>query len=161
MNDLPLETQQVILTDAAQRDIVTARRKQLLEILWRERYLTRSGLMARAEAFLGKGCFGKSAWEDTFYRDMRLVKKAFKAAGYELVYSRSKEKSGYYLRDEPSFHPLIQRAIVGAVAEVDAKQVAITSKFQPAQRVQQGFSISNLANQVVAYRQGQREAAHG
>ncbi|MEA3351230.1 MAG: hypothetical protein U9Q82_11455, partial [Chloroflexota bacterium] len=84
MKDLPLKAQNIILHDAVERDIVTARRKCLLEILWHERYLTRSGLIARVEAELVKGCFGKSAWEDVFYRDMRVVKKAFQAAGYEL-----------------------------------------------------------------------------
>ncbi|MBC8496653.1 MAG: hypothetical protein H8D37_03230 [Chloroflexi bacterium] len=160
MIDLPLETQQVILHDAVQRDMVTARRKYLLEILWRERYLTRAGLIARVEASLGKDCFGKSAWEDTFYRDMRLIKEAFQAASYELVYCRSKHKPGYYLRGQASIHPMLQGAIAGAVADVDAGQIAITRQLTPAQRVHQGCSITDLANGVVAYRRDQREAAH-
>ena len=74
-----------ILQDAMERDITTARRVTLLEILWNERYLTRAQLIARVELRLGKNCFGASAWEDTFYRDMRLVKQAFETAGYRLL----------------------------------------------------------------------------
>ena len=92
----------VILQDATQRDITTARRVGLLETLWNERYLTRSQLIARVELRLGKKCFGISAWEDTFYRDMRFVKQAFEAAGYRLLYSRNKKQAGYYLDEQPA-----------------------------------------------------------
>ena len=81
---------EVVLQDAIQRDITTARRAALLGILWNERRLTRAQLIARVEYKLGRNCFGISAWEDTFYRDMRLVKQAFQAAGYQLEYSRNK-----------------------------------------------------------------------
>lgn len=158
MKPLSLEAQNIILQDAVKRDTVTARRNNLLEILWHERYLTRSGLIARVEAIVGKDCFGKSAWEVTFYRDMRVVKRAFRAAGYELAYSRSHDRSGYYLRNQTSVSPALLRVIEGAVAEVDPGQVTITRQLQSRERVQQGFSISNLANQVVTYRQKQREA---
>jgi len=62
---------QALLEDAAQRELVTARRKLLVEFLSRERYLTRSGLMSRVEMVLGKGSFGNTSWEDVFYRDMK------------------------------------------------------------------------------------------
>ena len=81
-----------ILHNAIQRDITTARHAALLEILLNERYLTRSQLIARVELRLGKGCFGVSAWEDTFYRDMRFVKQAFEGAGFQLRYSRNKQQ---------------------------------------------------------------------
>jgi hypothetical protein len=91
---LPTVTKDTILHDVIQRDITTARRFALLETLWNERYLTRSQLIARVELRLGKNCFGVSAWEDTFYRDMRFVKQAFEVAGYELLYSRNKQQPG-------------------------------------------------------------------
>jgi hypothetical protein len=87
---LPILMRDTLLRDAIHRDITTARRSALLEILWNERYLTRSQLIARVELRLGKNCFGISAREDTFYRDMRFVKQAFEAAGYRLRYSRNK-----------------------------------------------------------------------
>lgn len=61
--------------DAIQRDLTTARRVALLEVLWNERYLTRSQIMARVELPLGRGCFGASVWQDSFYRDLRMVKQ--------------------------------------------------------------------------------------
>ena len=160
MKEIPKKATHIILEDAAERDTVTARRKRLLEILWGERYLTRTGLISRVEATLGKGCFGESAWEDTFYRDMRVVKRAFQSAGYKLAYSRSRNKSGYYLREQAPVNPALKRVILGAVNEIDTQQVKITRQLQPGERVQQGVSISNLANQVVTYRQSQREGTH-
>src|SRR5690349_21320648 len=93
---LPVVMKDAILEDAIQRDVTTARRVALLEILWDERYLTRSQLIARVELRLGKNCFGISAWEDTFYRDMRFVKQAFDMTGYQLLYSRKQARPGYY-----------------------------------------------------------------
>ena len=58
---LPAVLKDTILHDAIQRDITTARRLVLLEILWNERYLTRAQLIARVELRLGRGCFGSSA----------------------------------------------------------------------------------------------------
>jgi hypothetical protein len=43
----------VILQDAIQRDITTARSVALLELLWNERYLTRAQLIARVKLRLG------------------------------------------------------------------------------------------------------------
>ena len=60
----------VLLEDAITRDRTTARRAALLKILHQERYLTREQLIVRVEGILGVGCFGDSAWIDTFYRDM-------------------------------------------------------------------------------------------
>ena len=55
---LPPVMKDAILEDAVQRDITTARRMILLEILWNERYLTRAQLIARVELQLGKIALG-------------------------------------------------------------------------------------------------------
>ncbi|MBI5825743.1 MAG: hypothetical protein HZB18_17075 [Chloroflexi bacterium] len=81
----------VMLHDAMRRAVTTARRVTLFQILWNERYLTRDQLMIRMEYRLGRNCFGSSA-EDTFYRDMRVVKQEFQAAGHVLEYSRNPKK---------------------------------------------------------------------
>src|SRR3990172_6697209 len=91
---LPFAAIDILLQDAIQRDITTARRVALLELLWNERYLTRAQLIARVELRLGRGCFGSSAWQDTFYRDMRVVKKALDTADFPLLYSRNKQQPG-------------------------------------------------------------------
>jgi len=141
-----------ILEDAIQRDVTTARRAALLEILWNERYLTRSQLIARVELRLQKNCFGISAWEDTFYRDMRFVKQAFEVVSYQLLYSRKKEQPGYYLDGQPALSSEIQQVLKGSAAEVDQRQIDIYRKLSFAERFHQGCSISDTARKVVAYR---------
>jgi hypothetical protein len=141
-----------ILCDALQRDITTARRIVLLEILWNERYLTRSQLIARVELRLGKNSFGVSAWEDTFYRDMRFVKQAFEVAGFRLLYSRNKQQPGYYLDGQPALSSEIRQVLKGSAVEVDQRQIDIYRKLSFAERFHQGCSISDTAREVVAFR---------
>ena len=151
-SSLPPVMKDAILHDAIRRDITTARRFALLEILWNERYLTRSQLIARVEIRLGKNCFGVAAWEDTFYRDVRFVKQAFEAAGYQLMYSRNKKQPGYYLDGQPALSPEIKQTLRGSAAEVDQRQIDIYRKLSFAERFHQGCSISDTARKVVAYR---------
>jgi hypothetical protein len=147
-----MKAQDTILQDAIQRDLTTARRATLLETLWRERYLTRAQLIARVEQRLGKNCFGGSAWEDTFYRDVHLVKQAFKAAGFALMYSRNKHETGYYLEGQPALSPELKQILHSSMAEVDSRQIEIYQRLSPADRFRQGCSISDTARQVVAFR---------
>ena len=149
---LPPVMKDAILQDAIRRDITTARRIALLEILWNERYLTRAQLIARVELRLGKNCFGILAWEDTFYREMRFVKQAFEAAGCRLLYSRNKKQPGYYLDGQPALSSEIRQVLKGSAAEVDQRQLDIYHKLSYAERFHQGCSISDMARQVVAYR---------
>jgi len=142
----------VLLQDAIERDITTARRAALLHILWNERFLTRFQLIARVEYQLGRDCFGVSAWEDTFFRDMRVVKQAFHAAGLVLEYSRKKEKRGYAVQGQEALSLEFKRMIQASAAEVDQRQIDIYRKLSPAARFQQGSAISDTARNVVAYR---------
>ena len=147
---------EVLLHDAITRDRTTARRATILNILHQERYLTREQLIVRVEGKLGKGCFGTSAWQDTFYRDMQVVKRALRAAGYQPAYSRRLHRPGYYLRDQPSIGPYLSATLDGCVAEADPSQISIFKQLSFEQRFKQGCSISNLACQVVANRIRQR-----
>lgn len=147
-----LKAIKIILGDAIQRDLTTARRMALLDILWGERYLTREQLIARVEFRLRKDCFGKSSWEDNFYRDLRLVKEAFNAAGHQLLYSRNKQRPGYYLKGQPAILPELRRNMVSSLAEVDPRQIDIYRRLSPAERFRQGCSISDTARKVTAYR---------
>lgn len=149
---LPTVMQDAILHDAIQRDITTARRAALLEILWNERYLTRVQLIARVELRLGRGCFGSSAWRDTFYRDLRIVKLAFETGGYRLLYSRNKQQPGYYLDGQPALSSEIKQVLKSSAAEVDQRQIDIYRTLSFAERFYQGCSISDTARKVVAYR---------
>ena len=143
---------EVVLHDAMQRDITTARRAALLQILWNERYLTRVQLIVRAEYRLGRNCFGTSAWEDTFYRDIRVVKQAFQAAGYLLDYSRKREHPGYYLQGQPALLPEFKQLVKASASEVDQRQIDIYHQLSAAARFRQGCAISDTARNVVVYR---------
>jgi hypothetical protein len=147
---------EILLKDAATRDRPTARRLALMIILSQERYLTRDQLISRVEARLGWGCFGDSAWEDTFFRDMKVVKQAFQSTSCRLAYSRRPNQPGYYLAGLPAVSSELLNILAGSVLEVDLAQVAILRKLSFPARFQQGCSISNLARQVVANRIHQR-----
>ena len=143
---------EVLLHDAMQRDVTTARRAALLQILWNERYLIRVQLIARAEYRLGRNCFGTFAWEDTFYRDMRVVKQAFQAAGYLLEYSRNREQPGYFLHGQPALSPEFKQLVKASASEADQRQIDIYQQLSAAARFRQGCAISDTARKVVAYR---------
>jgi hypothetical protein len=146
------KAREVIFQDAVHRDMTTARRAALLDLLWNERFLTRAQLIARVDQKLGNNCFGKSAWEDNFYRDMRLVKQAFRAAGFHLAFSRNKQRSGYYLLGQPPLSPELDQLLKSCSAEVDQRQIDIYCQLSPADRFRQGCAISDAARHVVAYR---------
>ena len=149
---LPNRIRDILLKDAIQRDRTTARRACLLAVLWGERFLTKSHLVARVEGELGRGCFGESSWEDTFYRDMRMVKQALSVAGFRLVYSRRSSQPGYYLSGQPDIEPSLSATLHGSISEVDAAQIRIFCRMSHQQRILKGFSISDTAREVVAYR---------
>lgn len=149
---LPRKAVDIMLHDAMQRDITTARRVILFQILWNERYLTRTQLIVRVEYRLGRNCFGTAAWEDTFYRDMRVVKQAFQAAGHILEYSRGRKNTGYYVKGQPPLLPEFRQMVKASVAEVDQRQINIYRQLSAADRFRQGCSISDSARNVVAYR---------
>lgn len=156
---LPQKAVETLLQDASQRDRTTARRVRLFNVLLQERFLTREHLIARVEAVLGKGCFGDAAMEDTFYRDMKVVRDAFKSAGYNLGYSRGSKHPGYYLRGQPGLGNDLATALEGSIAEISLAQIDIYRQLSPAQRFRQGCSISDTAREVVVYRIRQRNPA--
>ena len=130
----------------------TAGRLALLQILWNERYLTGVQLMRRVGCTLGKNCFGIVAQEATFHRDIRVVRKAFEAAGYTLEHSRNKGQKGYYLQGQPALSPAFEQLIKASIAEVDQRQIDIYRQLSAAERFRQGSSISDISRNVVAYR---------
>ena len=149
---LPTIVKEALLQDAIRRDLTTARRVTLLETLWNERFLTRAQLITRVELRLGRGSFGSSAWQDTFYRDMRIVKQALDVSGYPLLYSRNRKQPGYYLQGQPALSAEFEQILKTSSAEVDQRQIDIYLKLSPADRFHQGCAISDTARKVVAYR---------
>jgi len=155
----PQKAVEALLQDASRRDRTTARRVCMFNILLHERFLKREHLIIRVEGMLGKGCFGISAVEDTFYRDMKVAKDAFKAAGYDLGYSRSATRPGYYLVGQAALGAELDLALQGSIDEVSQAQISIYRRMSPARCFQQGCSISDTAREVVVYRIRQRNPA--
>lgn len=149
---LPHNMVNALLQDAIHRDMTTARRAILSKILWNERFLTRSQLIARVEYQLGKGCFGAASWEDIFYRDMRAVKNIFQAAGLQLRHSRMKDQPGYFIQGQGQLSQELMDAIKASAAEVDQRQIDIYKTMSPAARFRQGCAISDAARNALAYR---------
>ena len=147
---------EVLLRDAIDRDPTTARRTAIINILLHERYLRREQLIVRVEGMLGKGCFGALAWEDVFYRDLRIVKAAFKGAGHQLVYSRRVTRPGYFLRGQPAVSTELSDILKQGAAEVDPAQILIFRNLTPAERFRLACSVSDTARNVVTYRIRQR-----
>ncbi|MCK5317932.1 MAG: hypothetical protein KAJ55_08460, partial [Anaerolineales bacterium] len=81
--------------------------------------------------------------------------------GYEMAYSRKKDCPGYYLQGEDAISTELAKRIAGSVADVDPQQMEVTRKLTPAERVQQGFALTDLAYRVGRYRQQKRQSAHG
>jgi len=138
---IPAEARDALLEDAVKRDLTTARRHSLFQILWRERYLNRGQLISRVDQILGKDCFGRKAWEDTFYRDIRAVKNAFQRSGFDLKYLRAGKNPGYYLEGQPILHEVLIRRLKGALNELDDQQCKIYGEIPPAQKFFQAISM--------------------
>jgi hypothetical protein len=154
---LPHELERIILDDAISRDLTTARRALLIKLLCHERYLKREHLIERVANYLGKHCFGRSAWQDTFFRDMRFVKHAFQQIGYHLRYSRRIQQPGYYFQDQPALSPEMTTIIHHSKSELDSTQLHIFQRLSPADRFRMGCSTSDLALKVIADRICQRK----
>ena len=145
---LSASIQSFLLQDAERRDLVTARRANLMRILLREQYLSREALIERVEYILGAAAFGVKSQKDNFYRDMRVVKAGFKAAGHELKYSRQKDHAGYYLAGNPVLGTAPQAEIRGALAELDDAQLQIYKQMPVAQKFRQSVSIIDFGRRV-------------
>ncbi len=148
LKKIPDKAQSVLFRDVLKRDTVTARRVHLLQILLREKYLSRESLIRKVEYLMGYYSFGKNSWEDIFYRDMRVVKKALKEAGFEVNYSRTKDKLGYYLTGNPLLGDDVKKEISGAIAELDNSQIEIYKKMPPAQKFFQAISIIDFGRRI-------------
>jgi len=151
---MDLEKAYQLLDKSPSGETARMRRRLLLKFLYNERYLTRKGLSCRLELVTGAYCTNWDKSLIVFILDMWFVWRAFQAAGYRLAYSWARERCGFYLKGEGELSQETIRAIQGAVAKVDSNQVAVTRRLTPAQRVQQGCSITDLAHSVVRYRQG-------
>ena len=148
LEKIPTKAQSFLLRDAEKRDRVTARRVYLTRALLRENYLSRESLIRRVEYLMGFKSFEEKSWEDTFYRDMRVVKQALKEAGFRVKYSRKKNSDGYYLEGKSRLSEEVKKEIAGAIAELDEEQMKIYKDMSPAQKFYQATSIIDFGQRV-------------
>jgi len=148
---VPEEVWLAVLNRTAESNLAVKRRMFLLSILWNESHLTREALTARVEALAGMGCFGRQSTL-TFARDIRFVREALRTVGHRLRYSRRSQNQGYYITGRPPLHPKLEKLIQAAVAEISSEQAAIYAQLTPAQRVQQGASLSDRLRRQAAQR---------
>lgn len=141
-NSIPAEVRLALLRDDLTRDIITARRAVLLSLVWQESFLSKVGLMARTEALLGRGCFGKAA-DATFRRDMRALKAVLASCGFALNFSRRRGRQGYHIPGRPDLAPELAESIRAAIRDVDPLQIALASRLTPAERVWQAGRLSD------------------
>jgi len=145
-----------LLRDDVRRDPVTARRAVLLSVVWGEAFLSREGLMSRAEAMLGRGCFGRAATA-TFQRDMRAIKRLLAATNRRLKFARRAGSAGYYIQDRPPLEPGLAARVRAAMAEVDAHQIDIQRRLAPAARVRQAGQLSDSLRRMAVRRWQERQ----
>jgi hypothetical protein len=148
---MPVALRLGLLEDARHRDLVTARRSVLLQIVWQEGFLSSRGLIARTEALARPGCFGKSA-AATFRRDIRALKAILSRAGFSLRFSRRSGRGGYYVAGRPELALELVQMIQSAMQDVDPKQVALAIRLTPAERVQQAGRLSDGLRRLAARR---------
>jgi len=141
-SSVPVELRLGLLTDAVDRDLVTARRLALLRLVWQESFLSSTGLISRTEAILGRGCFGTAA-AATFRRDIRALKAILQRAGFSLRFSRQSGRGGYYVVGRPELAPELARMIEAGMQDVDPQQIALAARLTPADRIQQAGQLSD------------------
>jgi hypothetical protein len=139
---LPVDLRLGLLQEAQARDLVTARRAALLALIWHESFLPAAGLMARIEAIVGRGCFGKAATA-TLKRDLRAVRAILAAQGLALRFSRRPGRRGYYIPGRPELAPELIAAIRAGMSDLDPHQIELARLLTPAQRVQQAGRLSD------------------
>jgi len=153
---LPEPAQRILVPDKEKQNTAIVRYWHLANILFRERYLTCEALIFRVESIMGFASFGENNRKNNFYRDMRVVKAALKQIGFDLKFSRSEDKLGYYFAGEDSLHPDVKKELAGALDEIDQEQIEIYKRISPAQKFYQACSIINLAKKV-SLREGPSE----
>ncbi len=81
---------------------------------------------------------------------MRIVKKALRAAGYRLKYSRKADSPGYYIHQQPAISDELAEILAHSVAEVDPAQIRIWRQMPSRQ---QSHAVDHRPPPAVAYRQ--------
>ena len=72
--------------------------------------------------------------------------------------SSQQESADYYLRGQDDLSPEHKQILENSMTEVDQHQIDIYQKLSSSERFSQGYSISDTARMVVAYRIRQEDS---
>ncbi len=154
--DLNLDSTPIItwLAQARQTghlDEPALRRSLLARMIWQVSYQSNTGLIENVAYLIGWQTWGANP-RVTLAQDIYALRHALATIGYHLAYSRHAVHKGFYLRGRPMLDPQLERRMIGAMAEIDPAQMAITRKLSVADRVAQALSMMDAAEQAGVYR---------
>lgn len=154
--DLNLDSTPIITWLAAARqagllDQTGLRRSLIARLIWQVSYQRSPGLIDNVAYLLGRRVWGENP-RATLAEDILILRRALAAEGKRLAFSLRPGQRGFYFRGRPMLDPHLEKLMLGAIAEVDPVQMAITHRLSMAERFAQGFSMIAAAERAGAYR---------
>lgn len=127
------------------------RRSLLARLIWKVSYQGETGLIENIAYLIGRRTWGEYP-RATLAQDICALRHALATIGYHLTYSNRPVHKGFYIRGRPLLDPQLERRMIGAMAEIDPVQMAITRQLSVAARVAQALSMIDAAEQAGVYR---------
>ncbi len=132
------------------------RRSLIARMIWQVAYQRSTGLIENVAYLIGRRAWGENS-RATLATDMVHLRQVMTSAGHHLAYSHQPEHKGFYIRGRPLLDPQLERRMIGAMAEIDPAQMAITRQLTPAQRFTQAMSMIDFVTKAGVYRLRQRQ----
>lgn len=151
LDSTPIITWLAQARQAGNLDGPALRRSLLARMIWQVSYQSNTGLIENVAYLIGRRTWGEKP-RATLAEDICALRQAFATVGYHLAYSRHSVHKGFYLHGRPLLDPQLERRMIGAMAEIDPAQMAITRKLSVADRVAQALSMMDAAEQAGVYR---------
>ncbi|CAN5694222.1 hypothetical protein BH10CHL1_BH10CHL1_03730 [soil metagenome] len=140
----------------ARLDLPALRRSLIARMIWQVSYQHSTGLIENIAYLIGRRAWGENP-RATLAADMLYLRRVLAIAGHHLAYSQQSEHRGFYIPGRPLLDPQLERRMLGAMAEIDPAQMAITRQLTPAQRFAQAMSMIDFVTRVGVYRLRQRQ----
>jgi hypothetical protein len=154
--DLNLDSTPIIdwLANVRQAGILdrpALRRSLIARMIWQVSYQRSPGLIDNVAYLLGYKVWGENP-RATLAEDIIILRRALAAEGKLVAFSSRPGQRGFYFRERPTLDGHLEKLMLGAIAEVDPVQMAITRRLSTAERFAQGFSMIAAAERAGAYR---------
>jgi hypothetical protein len=154
--DLNLDSTPIITWLAAARqagdlDRPGLRRSLIARLIWQVSYQRSPGLIENVAYLLGWRIWGENP-RATLAEDIWALRQALAMEGKRLAFCVKPGQRGFYVRGRPLLDPQLEKRMLGAMAEVDSAQLAITRRLPMVERFAQGFSMIEAIERAGAYR---------